>query len=476
MDILIVALAVPGLVGGAFVVAWVLKEPVRGLYLAIFASGILFPLGLPGGDKVAATEIFMLLTWGTALLWALMGGRLARGRLHASQQAALLWGGVLAATAVTSFLVNTLGTSGVRFQSAFLETASYVYGYLVFATVVLLIDDKRKLKGCILAWLLSAAVVSIVGVWAMIGGAPDWTRDSFTRRISSTLRFENQIPSHLMPVFVVAAVYANLRTLAQPVRLAYAALTGGTVLVMLSTGSRTGFVMLAVAFVAVFYVASRHAQGRSLRPATLYALWAALAAGTTVFTVQVWMDDGLVYRLGEIPPHLRPVLLLRGHIDGSIVGFSGRETQIEMVARHFLDHPILGTGPAYYFDVYRAHVVHNTYLQVLMQQGIPGFLAIVGWLWVVFRCGQTARRDTDDEELRLLIACLVAGFLLLLLYNMAMFALRQRTIWFLAGLLVALPRVVWVDAAARLVPGLSATSGRAAGSGYAARQSAERGG
>lgn len=452
MELVTVALAVPALVVAVVVVAWVVKDPVRGLYMAIFASGILFPLGVPGaGDRFAATEALMLLTWGAVLVWALMGGRLARGRLHPTQQTALLWGGLLTATAVTSFLVNTLGTSGARFHSAMMETGAYVYGYLTFATVVLLVDDKRKLQGCVTAWLLSAAVVAAVGVWALIGGAPAWTRDEFSRRISSTLRFENQVPSHLMPIFAVAAVYASLRAFTLSVRLVYAALTCAMVLVLMGTGSRTAAIMLVLAFLAVFYIATRHKQGRALKLGMLYAIGAALAVGLAVFTVQVYTDQSLQYRLGEIPPHLRPVLLLRSHAEEG-AGIGAREREYALVAQHFLDRPLVGTGPAYFFEAYRSNVIHNTYLQVLMQQGVPGLVALLGWLLVVFRCGATAGRSTDDRELRLLITCLLTGFLLLLVYNIAMFGMRQRSIWFAAGLLAALPRVVWADLVARAAP------------------------
>lgn len=473
MSIVTIAIIIVALPVSGVVVAWVMKEPVRGLYLAIFASGMLFPLGLPGGDKVVATELLMLLTWGAALAWALLGGRLSRGGLHGMQQSALLWGGLLTATAVTSFLVNSLGTGGERFMHALLETGSYVYGYLAFATVVLLVDDKRKLQGCVTAWLLSAGVVTLIGLWALVGGAPGWTRDPFSGRISSTLRFENQVPAHLMPVFVATAVYASLRTLAPPARLAYAALTAGMVLVLMGTGSRTAFVMLGVGFLAVFWVTTRYVQGRALQPGMAYALGAALAAGLTVFTVQIWMDTGLEYRLGEIPPYLRPILMFRAHAEGSM-GFGSRAEQFALVGRHFLDSPLLGTGPAYFAQIYQSHVIHNTYLQVLMQQGIPGFVALLGWFWLVFRCAAAAGRASPDRELRILAACLLAGFLLLLLYNMAMFGMRQRTIWLLSGLLVALPRVVLADAAARLVPGRAHVPEGAASPGYAIQPQIER--
>src|SRR5690606_12511195 len=107
-----------------------------------FASGILITPELPAvREKFAATEILMLLTWSAALAWALMGAPLTRGRLQPAQGTALLWGGLFTATAIISFSINNLVTSGAFFVYSAVETANYVYGFLAFATVVLLVDD-----------------------------------------------------------------------------------------------------------------------------------------------------------------------------------------------------------------------------------------------------------------------------------------------------------------------------------------------
>lgn len=446
----IIVAGAAGLLLGVPLLLWVLQRPVRGLYVAIFASGILITPELPAvREKFAGTEVMMLSTWAAMLAWALMGAPLARGRLQPIQGTALLWGGLFTATAITSFSINNLVTSGAFFVYSAVETANYVYGFLAFTTVVMLVDDPPKWDACVLAWILGAAVVVAVGVWASVGGAPAWTRDEFTHRISSTLKTENQVPSFLVPVLVVIAFRASFRSTAPYLRLFYAALSAGMAVVLLGTGSRTGFLLLIIGVAAVFYLTTRRGGRRAFHPGLIYGAGALLAGGLAMFTVQTWTDSSLQYRLGEIPPHLRPVLLLRELVAGERDLDAGRMRQIDTAKEFFLDEALLGTGPGNFSRTYGMAEIHNTYLGVLMQQGIPGLMALLIWIWTVYRAGVGAGRMTNDAERKLLIDCMLIGFGLLLLYGLTIYGLRQRNIWLMMGLLAALPRVVLAEAAER---------------------------
>lgn len=415
-----------------------MRRPKEGLYLAIFASAILLSPDLPVvREKFTAAEFVMILTWAALLLGR--GRKRARTlALTRDQHLSMSLGGAFIAWAVVSFAVNqaTIAWNGSLVAGA-VETLNFAYGYLMFCTVVYLVDDWQDLRGCLLAWFAGVAVVAFFGVWALIGGAPGWTYDDFTGRISSTLRTENQVPMFLIPVMVALVFWAVRRGLRPRERLTALAVLGGLLLTMAGTGSRIGFGMVILAVLATIWLALIEARRSGFRKGLLFNLSMGLVAAVSVYVFIALVGYQGGYALGETPAWQRPVVMLHDWVEGTRALDSTRPAQLRQAWIIFLDQPLLGTGPKLYSVEYRMAEVHNTYAGVMLQTGILGLLLLLVWqfhlLWVGWRTG----RSLQNPFHRLMVLSLLVGLALVMVYGLTMFGLRQRSLWLVAGLIVA---------------------------------------
>lgn len=420
---------------------WVAKRPVRGLYLTIFATSILITPHLPVvREKVTGTEVLVLLTWFVMLarpdVW--------RNRsipLQPSQKKALMLGWLFIAWVALSFLVNNLffdkGLVG-----SIVESVNYLYGFLMFRTVLLLVDDWGKWNGCLTAWIMGAVVVSVVGVLAVGGAAPGWAYEDFTGRVSSTLRNENQVPSFLFPVLVAVIFMAVKKGQVASKRFLLTSLAAGMVATIFGTGSRTAMGMLALCLLGAYYLALREWPFRAFNRVLLTKLAFGLVGGVVLYAssvIAVYEGD---YALGRTPAWQRPVVMLYDWSQGHRVLDETREIQFEVVSENFLDHLVLGAGPKLTGIRYGVAEIHNTYFGILMDLGLPGCLLFLVWLLYVLKLGWSAGSACPDPYRRLLVLSLCVGMGALMLYSMFMFGLRQRNLWLLAGLLTAVPRLL----------------------------------
>lgn len=426
------------LLGGlAFValLAWLSRRPVRGLYLAFFTSGILITPTLPVvRDKFAATELVIMLTWFALLLHR--GRATNAGPLRKHQQLSLLLGGAFIGWTALSFGVNNMAYTE-SFMPSLVETANFAYGYLIFLTTVMLARDWEHWQGSVNWWVAGVAVVVFFGVWAMEGSAPSWTYEEFTRRVSSTLRNENQVPSFLLPVFAVLVFMAVRKKTSLKHQALMWVLAGGALLTSMGSGSRTALVMMVVAVLGVAYVAMRTANKRPYRMGAMLNMSLALVAGFVVYFALALLNYEGDYALGHTPPWQRPVVMFYDWYHGYRELDTTRPAQLAAVAENVGDHLLLGTGPKVYSGLYRMAEIHNTYAGVLLQTGMIGLFLFLAWLLhLLWHSFQQVKRIVDPWR-KVLVLSLIVGMVTLLLYNMTMFGLRQRTIWLLAGLLVA---------------------------------------
>ncbi len=430
-------------VGGLLV--WISRRPARGLYLAIFASSILITPHLPVvREKVTAVEVLMFLTWGAMLLrratW-LDGAR----PLRDVQRSSVRWGWFFIGWLGLSFYMNNVlaapDIAEGELLDSIVESINYLYGFLMFRTVVLLVDDWEKWSGCLTAWVLGAAVVSVVGVMAVAGVAPSWAYEAFTGRISSTLRNENQVPSFLLPVLAAVVFMAVRREQGLVKRVLLAALAAGMLITAFGTGSRTALAMLGLSLSGVYFLALREWSTRIFNRLLLTKLALAMAAGVVLYVGAVIAAYEHDYALGRTPAWERPVVMLFDWWQGEQVLDETRGQQLEVVAAHFLDRPIVGTGPKLAGARYEVAEIHNTYAGVLMEVGLPGCALFIVWLLYTLRLGWRAGAACPDPYRRLLVLSLCLGMASLMVYGMFIFSLRQRNLWLLAGLLAAVPRV-----------------------------------
>ena len=439
--------ALAGLIGLVTLLALLVGNPVRGLYLYLFAASILLTRELPVvREKLTACEpIFAC----TLVALVLFGGRIRRGPVPVlpAQRAVLTAAGCWLASVFISLAANFALGRIADINRSVLEAATYAYGFAVSVAFVLYIDTWEKWRTCLLAWTLGGAVVTAVGLMAMFVYTPEWTRDDFTGRISSTQRESGQIASYLGPLLPVAA-FVLRRPGPSPVwrnplvKAAGFALLGGAFVVMLGTGSRIAFLITAAAFAALmvllFVVAPR--QRVRVGATRLLAVGGLLAAGYFVYGVAT--DTGEKYAAGQTKPWERPIRIFAEMLRGEREATDTRVEHVERLGRTWSDRPAFGAGPGNYGVLTHGHEIHNSYLNVLGEQGLLGVLAFGAWMLTAANLGWTAYRTAPPGEVRVIVWGFLAGCVLLLLYQATTLGLRQRPWWFINGLLICLPRVL----------------------------------
>jgi putative inorganic carbon (hco3(-)) transporter len=123
--------------------------------------------------------------------------------------------------------------------------------------------------------------------------------------------------------------------------------------------------------------------------------------------------------------------------------------------RIFADNPVLGVG-ANNFSVVMGHyltpefrhaflyAVHNKYLLVLCETGIGGLLAFLAFLWATIRKGWQCwtLKDSFLSPLALGVVAGIAGHMVHMTVDVFRGRPIQQMIWLLAGLLVAMHRML----------------------------------
>jgi O-antigen ligase len=435
-------LGVIGVAAAAAFFVFVLPNPVRGVYVVMFTSAILVTAELPiVRDKLTITEPIMVIIW-AAMAAAWVSRRRQAHSLLPRQRSAIAAVVVLSLLAVASLVMHA-GAPGETGGSPVIEVLAYVYGACVFTTVVLLVDDWKKLQRCLYAWLLGVGLIAVVGVWSILFTPPDWAYAEYSGSISSTMKYENQIPAHALPMLCLAFVLAGLRSTPPLHRLAYMALVGSVTLTIVFTGSRTGSTLLIVCVLGLTLIGFRMARNEFLLKDHYRGLMAVLVVGLGIFAYLVFATERNYTGIRSVPAYKRPIVMTRDWLSGKRPLDTKRSNQLQGTWESFANDPVFGIGPLrFHLSAGTTDRGHNTYAVVLIELGIPALLALLAWLGLTWRCGWDAFRQSRDPQRRIIIASLLLGFVVLLAYQMSMFGLRQRTLWLFAGLLVALPRVI----------------------------------
>ena len=436
-----IVVGVPGLLAGAMLFWWIRARPVRGLYLSFAANGFLMTRSLPVvEERIAAPEVVMVLTW-AAMASSPYARRSPTLPLMHVQRTSLALAGAFAGVAFVSFFVNNLLFYGALAASA-VQTMNYAYGFLMFATVVKLVDDWDKWSRCLIAWISGAALVSVVGVWALIGEAPAWAYSEWGGRISSTLKFENQVPSFLLPILPAVIFLALMRDVAPRWRMLLLLLIPALTATAFGSGSRTALGMVAISVVGTVWVAAREARHRAFDALLMTQLGLVLVI--TVSAVLAYLAASYPvadHPLGPIPAWQRGFVMIANWWAGDSPFDDTRVAQIALAFDNLPDFLIFGTGPAMFTPRFRHDEVHNTYVGVLIEIGLVGFVVLMAWLMQVMHASWRSVGGCVRPSHRLLTQALLVGFVVLLAYGLFMFGLRQRNIWLLAGLLMAVPRL-----------------------------------
>jgi hypothetical protein len=410
----------------------ILKYPEQGVYAAFFASGILNTISLgPFREKVGLTELVILLTWLSMILNVSWKNK--RSALTQYQVLAFIFLLIFLIIEWSSFFINNATFYG-SMTSSLIETLNMTYGAMMTFTVVLLVQTEAQWKGCLIGWMIGAAVVVIVGIWAMSGSAPSWTFDEFTGRISSTLKFENQIASYLVPVLTISIIWCVSKAVLPVYRNCIIVLAIGMGITLIGTGSRTAFLLLILMALCLCFFIVVQFNNASLKRSYLGALILLCSVGLIGYvTIAIALFDGN-YVLGKTPAWQRPVVALYQSIKRGDGIDHTREKQANIVEENADRAMFLGNGPKLYSNKLNTEEIHNTYAGVYIETGLLGIFSLLLFLLTTIFIGWKSKATS---EMKLLFIAAVFGFLLLLLYNFTMYGLRQRTIWLMAGLLLS---------------------------------------
>ncbi|MGY0616937.1 O-antigen ligase family protein [Vibrio sp. FJH11] len=431
--------AVPGVLLLGVIFQWIMKVPSRGVYLAFFATGILETISLgPLREKFGLTELAIILTWFSMLSTnAWKNDKTKLTQLTQLQKLSLIFLSIFIICEWVSFFINNSIFYGYM-TGSLVEVLNYTYGAMMVLTVLLLIDSWDKFKYCIYAWLLGGVVVSVVGVWAMTGSAPSWTIDEFTGRISSTLKFENQIPAFIVPILLTAIAMTLSRSSSKLLKIGLFFLIILMSITMVGTGSRTAFLLLVLTIMTLLPIAFIERSNKDLYKGRLGLLGIILSLGLFGYvTAALSAFDGN-YSLGHTPPWQRPVVVLYNSLTGTSNTIDKTRTgQAEVIFENIESSMIIGNGPKLYGFKYRVSEIHNTYAGIYTEAGIAGLTFFILFLLASGYTALYTRKIEPEGYYRLVLLATFFGFILLLLYGMTMYGLRQRNIWLLAGLLIA---------------------------------------
>jgi len=292
-----------------------------------------------------------------------------------------------------------------------LSLERYIPNFLVFIVVYAAARSRLDLRLLAGFFVLGAAGAAAD---AIISPLPSSAYGDVSR-VGSLFGDPNYFAAVLVTGFALALALNRARSLTVFGQSTAAVAAGLCLLGILLSVSRGGLIALAVTLLAAVFLAGR---------------WRGRLAGATVLVALA----ALVYFFALAPA------ADRARLTSSQGGGSGRTTIWKVGWREVQHHPILGVGAGNFSDAgaryviepglinhnatgYTAYfidtptVAHNTYLEILAEEGIVGLMIFLAIIVVSLDCARRAAlrfRAAGDEEMELLsygLLCGVIGFL-----------------------------------------------------------------
>jgi O-antigen ligase len=386
--------------------------------------------GIPGlsGPVFSAAKIGGVVV---VLSWLLLIGRRPRDTpLLLRERPLLAYAAVFLVT--WSFASRLWATSSPKADESSLSLA---LGVILVFVVFTAIREPRHFRWLVWAFLLGALLSAVIG---LLHTSPEGSRASAEEgRLTGGIEDPNELAAILVPA-VVLACFALAAVRGALARWALVLCALVCTVALLLTESRGGLVALAVALVAAVLLAGRLRAG-------------VLAIGLVIAAL------GVSYYVLVAPP--QSLQRLTQFYAG---GGTGRTDLWSIAVQMIGDNPVVGVGagnfqvrepfyasgtinlPEVQFVIDTPKVVHNTYLEVLVQLGVLGLAAfgglVLGSLALALRRIRAfAEADAADLEV------LARGFLTALIAMLAAFAFisaeYEKQLWLFVGLAAALPSV-----------------------------------
>ncbi len=314
------------------------------------------------------------------------------------------------------------------FSFARLKSLTVWFMYLVFVSfyfaIINTIDTRDKLYGLLRLFVISGALVALYGVMQYVFG---WTTtnawideemfEEETMRVYSTLANPNVLGEYLLLVLPVAIVFFlkdKAKSLSKWVYLGITAIAFLCLILTQSRGCWLGFMVSAAVFVT-FY------EGR---------WWAFVPL--VICALPFVLPDTIIDRLLSI-----------GDMGDSSTSY---RVFIWMGAMGILRHYALGgigmgevafseVYPLFSYNAIIAPHSHNTYLQLLVEGGIPALGVFIAVMVVFFKNTHTVYRMRNKKSLSsamlLGISAGIIGFLLQSMFDYTFYNYRVMAVFFM---------------------------------------------
>lgn len=390
----------------AFGVLLVLQYPVTGVYAAVFAAPLIAFSSLPLAG-------LCILTLVSVVIKSLLNPEF-KWKRDGLGAALILFLFVLLVSCIFSF---------ARKASLTVWLMYFVFISFYFA-IINTVNTRAALYGILRVFVISGTLVALYGVMQYVFG---WTTtnawideemfEEETMRVFSTLANPNVLGEYLLLVLPVAAVFFLKDRVKSLSKWVYLVFTGIIFLCLILTQSRgcwLGFILSVAIFVTF-------REGR---------LWALLPPVLCILPFV--LPETVVERLLSI-----------GDMNDSSTSY---RVFIWMGTFGMLRHYIfggIGMGEAafrevYPFFSYNAIVAphsHNTYLQLLVEGGIPALAVFIAIIVIYLRNVRSVYKQrnkrTFNSSMALALGAGVCGFLLQSLFDYTFYNYRVMTVFFM---------------------------------------------
>jgi O-antigen ligase/polysaccharide polymerase Wzy-like membrane protein len=403
-----------------FVVVFVKTE--FGLYLVIF-SMLLSPEFVTGSSWLAEgrrlvirSEDLILLVVAFSWLAKTSVNKELGLTLKTPLNRPIVW--YIVVTAIATLLGYATGT--VKGAGGFLYVLKYTEYFVVYYMVANNLSDRPQAWRLVGAAFLTAAIVSVMGA----------AQIPFGERVSAPFEGTEGEPNTLGGYLILMIALAGgiaLETQRLRIRAVCLALVGLMALPFIYTLSRTSFLAIPFAFIALGALSSRRrvVMAAGVLLVVVSPLIVAMAPKPVVSRILYTFEP----EAGQATVKLGGVAL-----DPST---SARLINMRQAFDAWIRRPILGHGVTgtYFMDV--------QYARTLAETGSIGFVAFLWLMWSTLKSGLGSFRTLRDPEERGLALGFLAGTVALLVHaigaNTFIIVRIMEPFWFFAAIVVTLP-------------------------------------
>lgn len=328
----------------------------------------------------------------------------------------------IAAYAFTVFFATGLGMMAgrVKLLGGSLFSLKYIEYFVVYFMVVNNLRERRQLERFLLALLVTAAIVSVIGIVQIPSG----------ERVSAPFEGKGGEPNTfggylVFMLALVAGLYLTSASLERKVLLAFLAVL--IILPLLFTLSRASYLALIPLASALFIYSDRK---RFL--ASLFVFGLILAPFLTPKVVV----DRILFTFTQ---PFYPTQIQVGGIRFDTSTSDRLRAWYEAVFEDWPKHPLFGYGVTGY------HFLDAQYPRVLVETGVIGLMAFL-WLQLsLFRQAHAVFTATRDPLFKGVALGFLSGFIALVAHsigsNTFIIVRIMEPFWFLAGMVVMIPHL-----------------------------------